>query len=341
MNTPSVIGETVVHSPRFSKSGGSSPFPPSSPWGGAQRSPLGEAGVSAVPPLGISGHIPTDPKVNRCHVSLYPRGVRTFVPCPVKANKPWNGCKRSFISTFSAKSRARLRSVLLSKDGPPDWYMSALTLTVPGDEIMPVQEFQRLFSHWSISALRLGVLIIWRVELQQRGMPHVHAVCWAECPEISAEAGRLWFQLLSGYETRQSDEKGGGVILRSDVRGAWEHAVKVDHGGMSYDPHKMGGWSFTGIGQGWWRYLCDHTSKKKQAQLGWTGRHWGIIGRRLLRENAYVHHDLSERQYTLFSRYLRRLTRSWKWRGSKGTSTWFTSPETASRLLEWAVKTRP
>lgn len=309
------------------------------PRGCAQRGPSGGGTARDSGHLGISGHKRTEPHGVTHSVTLYPRGVRTCVSVPVKSGTKWNGKTRQGIKSFSAKSRARLRTVLLTKDGPSNWAMSALTLTVPGHEIMPVAEFQKLFHSWSVAVHRLGVLVVWRVELQQRGMPHVHAVCWGEVPEVNAEAGKLWFDLLANYETH--DENGCGVCLRSDVRGAWKHAVKVDHGGMVESPDTMGGWSFTGIGQGWWRYLCDHTSKKKQAQLGWTGRHWGIINRKLIRENLASRHDLTDRQYALFLRHLRRLTRSLKWRGTRGASTWFTSPESAARLLSWAVAERP
>ena len=116
----------------------------------------------------------------------------------------------------------------------------------------------------------------------------------------------------------------------------------------------------------WLRYLQDHATKAKQAQIAQGfGRHWGVVGRKAFREIA----PSSEMVFTCKASYFRfwrayhRLTRpvmmyrlrrekcvekfkfrpfrgkSLGWsstRGVYGNSVWFSKPDTVRRLFEWA-----
>jgi hypothetical protein len=132
-----------------------------------------------------------------------------------------------------------------------------------------------------------------------------------------------------------------GVFRRSEIFGASDHAVHVEpEGGRST----------------WFRYLQDHASKRKQAQVAgddW-GRHWGIIGRR--RFVRVVPTDagmLTPVEYTRVRRGIRRASRltihderspfgtrlgyaSKRGNFGGGAAVVFTSTGMVRRLVEWS-----
>lgn len=315
----------------------------------AERWGVGDASEAAPPPspedrlpecLGISSHKRTDHSSNReIGIKFYPHGVQTSVPNRViPAKNKQKPAKRGVIDKFSAKSRYRLREVLLTRSGPEGWFTGSGTFTVPGPNL-EVSEFQAVLHHISHKIQKAGLCMVWRVEMQQRGMPHIHAAIWGPTALSVRRVSELWFEVIENLtlsedwlqETKKGKtflwEKGRkrSAIVGFDVRGSM---VEVGESAQAFD-------------QGWWRYLCDHTSKSKQAQLGWKGRQWGIVGRVLMRENGSFSRKLTEFQYFLFLRHLRRLTRSNKWRGSRGKSVWFSNPLTVARLAAWAIAERP
>ena len=58
------------------------------------------------------------------------------------------------------------------------------------------------------------------------------------------------------------------------------------------------------------RYVADHASKRKQAQMGWKGRQWGVIGRKNLVRREPRTLSVEEWKRFLYVRVLRRLCRS-------------------------------
>lgn len=252
--------------------------------------------------------------------------------------------KRSAIETLSRASAARLRRLLVQTKGPDGWVCFGATLTVPGPPIS-VEEWHRLWNAYRHRLLRLGnITLVWRIELQERGQPHVHCVCWGE-----KGPGRLleyWLDtlnLLGPYEgpadmTRESTvtrsdgirtDRGefrpgwAKVTTRAVWPGAFEHAVKID----GLDARDK---------TGWWRYLAAHASKSKQAQLGWKGRQWGVVNKARLELEDPILLELPRKAMNKVIRCLRKITKC-RYASGHGRQTWFVRPESASRLCRWAV----
>jgi len=241
------------------------------------------------------------------------------------------GGKRGKCKGWSPASRRRLREVLLNYRPESGYRQVDMTFTIPGD--LPSREdWQALFGRFKKSVERLAACMVWRLELQERGAPHLH--CLVGVPpsyrlklgreivhgsDVAAEVGRLWKRALGD---------------RMAVRGADRHAV---------DYHEEGG------GGHWLRYLCDHASKAKQAQVavGW-GRHWGVIGKGHMVKLPGESISLTPQQWPRLVRTLRRLCRrsipadcafGFKLgyaprRGYWGRSVWFVAPTTLKRIVE-------
>lgn len=220
------------------------------------------------------------------------------------------GCKRGKISCFSAGSVRRLRETLFSKFVPGAISFGA-TFTVPwrcsNDEERKsvVSRFESTFNRWrkrfQYDFPRSS--IIYRVELQKRGAPHLHAVCYISLDDVKLDYEvkdeRLAKSALSQVSLRDdwlfSFDK---ETTESEWRRANSHSVKFD----SLDTENKGSL---------FRYLADHTSKSKQAQLGWKGRQWGILGKNnLVSENLF---DLppfpNAHAQGVFWRMIKKLTR--------------------------------
>lgn len=248
--------------------------------------------------------------------------------------------KRSAITSFSKQSASRLRRLLAQTKGPEGWGCFGMTLTVPG---LPITEEQwrRMWNAFRQKLLRFGkVTLIWRIELQIRGQPHVHCVCWGK--NKTSRLTEYWLDtldLLGPYEGpakidfeetithrdgSHSEFKPGwaSVSSRRLLPGADKHAVKFD--GLD-QRDKMG----------WWRYLAAHTSKSKQAQLGWMGRQWGKVNGSLLDLDEPIRVKLPQRAGDKVYRCLMKLTGS-RYASSHGRQTWFCHPDTVLRLCAWA-----
>lgn len=153
--------------------------------------------------------------------------------------------KRGKVRQFSNKSRKRLIELLLKcRFERP----AAITLTLAENP----SDFQKLFKFFSRKMVQIGLSAVWRVELQTRGVPHLHLV--ADVPDIEV-ASKIW--------------------------SSW--VATVDN----FLPYRFGFLEYgTAIrwldGSGWFKYLALHAGKHKASQLGWEGRQWGIINRPVL-----------------------------------------------------------
>lgn len=260
-------------------------------------------------------------------------------PPTAKGRRPKVRRKRSGITTFSRASAAGLRRLLVQAIGPEGSVCFGATLTVPGPPISP-EEWRRIWAAFRQKVRRYGLLaIIWRIELQERGQPHIHCICWG-----MAGVGRLrelWSDamgLLGTCEGPANVDYEGVTTCGEDYcvitpgwakatsrwlwPGAREHAVKTD----GLDARDS---------MGWWRYVAAHASKSKQAQLGWKGRQWAVISDHLIDRSEGVLINLSERAMNKACRCLKRLTRC-RFVSGHGRQAWFTNPETMLRVFEWA-----
>ena len=294
-------------------------------------------------------------------IAIYPRGVKTVGYTPRRGKPEGSGGDRGSIVGWSKNSRRRLRNWLLVNQ-PVGGVCIAVTFTVPGEPIKP-EDWRKLMQTFANRLIRAKVGLVWRLELQKRGMPHLHCLAVpAPPPRVHRRGARrvdvlpssnvgawlkwIWLELIDTLP--QSSGRvyidGKGVVEvefapRSLLVGAREHAVD-----LSEDR-----------GDRWYRYLCDHTTKSKQEQVAtWQGfRHWGIIYRPAFVEVAPSEEILlPRRQFSAFYRQLRKLSRrrirddrclfgsrraASPRRNCGGSAVWFgVSPALMRTLIDWA-----
>ena len=226
------------------------------------------------------------------------------------------------IKGFSENSRSRLR-VLLSTarwKSETKCFRCGLTFTLPW--AASPEEWRTV---WNAFVKRMikrfqDVGMIWRIELttgkakKSGGLrrAHVHAIFWIPST-VPAK-----YQCLFG--SGMDDDAFRLVRLHHvrDLSRAWcdawqyyapsltEEQVKY---AISVGERKGNGivvkW-LDGSTDGAIHYLCDHTSKHKDEQLGWQGRQWGVVNRRNFewKDDGEV---IDGRVWALTSRQLRRL----------------------------------
>lgn len=298
-------------------------------------------------------------------IAIYPRGVKTrgYTPRLMQGKPEGSGGERGVISGWSKNSRRRLRNWLLVNQ-PVGGVCIAATLTVPGEPIQP-DDWRKLMKLFTTKLVRAKVGLVWRLELQKRGMPHLHCLAVpapqphtrqrrrrargvSDLPSVNVGVWlyRTWLELIDTLPQSPGRVyiEGLGVVEaesapRSLLVGAREHAVD-----LSEDEGDL-----------WYRYLCDHTTKSKQEQIAtWQGfRHWGIIYRPAFVEVAPSEVvNLPRHQFAAIYRQLRKLSRrrihdsrcpfgsrraSSPRRFCGGSAVWFgVSPSLMLRLVEWA-----
>jgi hypothetical protein len=180
-----------------------------------------------------------------------------------------------------------------------------MTMEVPGREPWAVSLTKRVLvtpETWRAMWMRFRqrarcclTAAVYRVELQRRRQPHIHAVAWfLPWPGVDAtqkefafvEAQRdLWFHGWLECIT----EKG-----KLPTSAEYFHASKMR-------PVENSGWGI---------YQALHHSKHKREQLGWLGKQWGVIGRALFHRRQPLQLELSLAQYWRFRRLVSRLLRS-------------------------------
>ena len=185
---------------------------------------------------------------------LFDKELRRGVVSSVGAT----GVKRGCIDSFSSAARLRLRIALL-RYCLEGGFRVGVTLTLPwsvSDWSLVMSDFRAVMHRFRVYWLRRfpDSAAIFRVELQKRGAPHLHMVSWhlRRDEDLASAYFNLW------YDSLLRDLRGGSY---SDFA---RHGVKVD-----LLPNVIASI----------RYLCDHASKGKQAQLGYKGKQWGILGK--------------------------------------------------------------
>ena len=277
-----------------------------------------------------------------CAVHIYKRGtitVRGRPKLPALTNRPRPKARRSKIKTFSRQSAARLRRRLVQTKGPDGWRLFAASLTVPGPLITDVQ-WRRVWSVFRQKLRRYGKnTFIWRIELQERGQPHAHCVGWGKYG--ATRIHEYWLDslgVLGPYEGPASIDFEGYVRCsdgnHSEFKPGW---ITCTHRGVwpGAEEHAVDIQSLDGDCTGWWRYIASHTSKSKQAQLGWQGRQWGTVNGRLLDLEEPELIELKGKAADKTVRGLRKVT-GCRHASGHGRQSWFDKPETSRRLCEWA-----
>jgi hypothetical protein len=262
-----------------------------------------------------------------------------------RAGKHKRGKRRAIVQ-WSAASRRRLRLALLTLTGPEGWPTIGLTFTVPGPEL-PHGESRELWRTYCRDVDRAKLAMIWRVEVQQRGALHWHAIGTGE-----GEPGLVAYRF---EETWRDVVNGLGVV--EHTRPDWKYIVQARRMGLpGADKHafhaNIGGDAERGA---WLRYLQDHASKAKQEQVPESiGRHWGIVGRSRWRKATPAGRiDLPPRAWARYLRAIQRMATPSKRddskpfgrvllsrnrRGRYGRSVWFGNPETHRKIAAWALQ---
>lgn len=306
----------------------------------------------------------------RDRIAIYPRGVKTVGYTPRRGKPEGSGGERGEIVGWSKNSRRRLRNWLLVNQ-PVGGVCIAVTLTVPG-VLISSDDWRKLMKLFTTKLVRAKVGLVWRLELQKRGMPHLHCLAVPALPPVPRGHRRgargvvgvplpsenlgawlrwTWFELINTLPQSPGRVyiEGLGLVefdsvSRSELFGAKDYAVK-----LSEDQ-----------GDRWYRYLCDHTTKSKQEQIStWQGfRHWGIIYRPAFFEVAPSEDvRLDRRQFQAVYRQFRKLSRRRirddrcpfgsrrapsPRRSCGGRAVWFGfSPALVLRLIEWASNLSP
>ena len=170
--------------------------------------------------------------------------------------------KRGKITKFSTASARRLRETLLTKYVPDcDVYGVTLTLPLEHGEWENSTEYWGGFWNNYTNKLRQSlpdVGIVWRIELQKRNAPHIHAIVYTPKDKPFGKMVTYWLESCDALAQRL------GVAIKT-----FDYCFKVSQ--------------LVGDRIGFYRYLVDHASKHKQEQLGYQGRQWGVINAKLFK----------------------------------------------------------
>lgn len=306
-------------------------------------------------PTGQSGNLKNvQPSPSVPGVISYPAGVILRAGGSLSGNPTGKGGgRRGAVSGWSAASRRRLRNSLLRLRAPDGWVVGGATFTIPGPTLPP-SDAREVWAWYCLQVAHAGFGMIWRVEIQTRGMLHWHCLAIGPDHDALQRLVSLWWDAIDRlgefspskpYFGAKGDWKSGVEWASSRIAlpGAREHSAQIDT-------------SRTGQGA-WLRYLQDHTSKAKQGQVPVNiGRHWGIVGRKLF-EPALPDScdDLTPRQYAYVRRAYERLATPHRRascvfgsrlgyrvkRGRRGRAVCFCNPATLSRLVDQAKREYP
>lgn len=250
----------------------------------------------------------------------------TYHPTPDKISK------RGEIKGFSRHSRLRLRDAICQcAVSGSDAYGLCLTVPWQGGFDSIVQACSVYRESWNRFTLAFrralpNTAAIFRHELQRRKMPHTHLIVFvskADLDNLSEPLDRLIFNLwFSSIKYHL-----GGADALSFAR----HGIKLD---KLSDADAM------------FRYVSDHASKSKQAQLGYKGKQWGFINRKVVKTHASINYYLPD-QKSLYQ-FQRHISRACRFRiksdcvfGSRlssslnGVSVCFVKYSTTKKLLDF------
>lgn len=296
-------------------------------------------------------------------------GVMMHPPGRLQGKPADTGGKRGKVGTWSKSSRRRMRYALLRYEAPPGCYYLDATFTIPGPVMAPA-EARKLWADFCHDDLdKRGWSALWRVEVQMRGALHWHAEVITPDKLPTGIKATPWIT-ERGFTSRQIWEAACADALRR----LWLGALRRLGPRLFSPAHRTRGGRLIsscssladmpcaefracvvqreGGRQAWLRYMQDHATKAKQEQIGEDiGRHWGVVGRKRLVLRKSESLKIDGLQFCRFRRVMQRLSTSSKSddskpfgrvlcgrnrRGLRGRSVWFTRPETARRLMEWA-----
>lgn len=206
----------------------------------------------------------------RFSVEVYPHGRRLVSHTRITPPSQ-RGQQRGKVNGLSIKSRQRLQAFLLEHEGPYGSICWALDLTVPGPEL--ARESSGDLRRAYLQRLqRAGCAVVWRKEIQPDrgtcGVEHWHCILWAPPSLSSSVAVSWWWESL---ENLGAVEWRGRRATRDRLPGARRYSAHIA--------------PLVGDRTARYRYLLEHTSKRKEEQAKTSGRAWGIAGKELFVES--------------------------------------------------------
>lgn len=186
-------------------------------------------------------------------LKVFPHGFR-FVGDRMFMKIPERTKDRGTIEGFSEKAAGRLRQFVVENWGGES--TSAYSYTFTSKALQSPEEWRSTVKRFRTYLSRETPLWagMYRVELQKRKAPHLHSVFWVPDSvdpfKVQLTLKRLWLKA-----TREKDD--------ADSR---KYSVKGNRikGGKE---------------SGWLVYCTLHNGKKKESQLGWKGKQWGVWNR--------------------------------------------------------------
>lgn len=230
-------------------------------------------------------------------ITLYDIGLN-FKPTKIiniGQPKHLQGITRGEIKQFSTASARRLREKLLLYRGDGDALGVTLTLPLNGGPIGKTTDYWRDF--WNLFQVKFrqqlpNDVLIWRIELQKRGAPHIHGIIYTKDPEnTKGTLSTIWLEDTFNLAKRIGAEFNGAFGIKYAIR--FDRLVGVEN-------------------IGYYRYLVDHATKHKREQLGYKGRQWGVINAKGLSRKSPLgtlsfindrHRALFVRAFQRFNRY--------------------------------------
>lgn len=240
-------------------------------------------------------------------VTVYDRAVKYHrIPtydCRIAGRQP---SKRSKITYFSRHSRLRLREAI-AKNHISNSSCYGLTLTLPWKDFNDnkfVRDFlnwnddnitniyQECFNRFTLNFRRRfpNSGCIFRHELQQRKIPHCHLIVYVSNIDLDHSVDALKASVLPLWWSALQGQFFGG-----DQIGFFKYGI---HAEKLTDNLSM------------FRYLADHSSKSKQAQSGYIGKHWGFINKKLFQlVDPLKINFADEKSRVFFSRHISKVCR--------------------------------
>lgn len=119
--------------------------------------------------------------------------------------------KRGKITTFSGSSKSRFMKAIISVNRLPDFFM---TLTFPAtfpDVKTAHAKFLRVFLQF---LKRKGMFFLWRLELQKRGAPHYHILCYSAFEGFESVARKKWVDMMQKWNEENGSKSKSSVIKK-------------------------------------------------------------------------------------------------------------------------------
>jgi len=200
----------------------------------------------------------------RNYLLSFPVGIKAFGRGLNCSGSSEIGSMRGNISGFSPGAARRLREFVMIFDVSGSVKCN-MTLTIP--EVMSpafyyesLMRFRQRLNYHKIPG-------VYRVELQRRKVPHLHAI----------------FYLSSPGEAEK-------------IKIAWLESIKTSH---KWADKRAVKWRFDDSKENinWILYACLHSGKNKRVQLGWKGKQWGVWNRSMFQAIAPEVYYLSRENY--------------------------------------------